>query len=158
MIPREDYRGPLTKSAQAMFARAERRKGLAGAPPPPTRRVGGRKKAGRSPAERALAEIGMTRARLRQWEDFGLITLDRAPGRHRVVDAQVIEHLRLICALRRCGLSLREIAWLSPEGPPTADRLRRELALFDPQARTVGGSYRASATAPSRVQSLLACL
>jgi DNA-binding transcriptional MerR regulator len=126
MITREDYRGPLTKAAQAMFARADRQRGLASAALPARPKRPGRPSA--SAAVRALAEVGMTRSRLRQWEDFGVIQLRRGIGRHRIVDARVIENLRLIFALRAKGFTLGEIAALSPEGAPTLETLRVHLA------------------------------
>ena len=140
MISREAYRGPLTKSALAMFERVDRRNGVTHDPPasvavstpspPPVRRPRGAGPARRSTPTRLLAEIGMSRSRLRQWDELGLIEMRRGPGGHRVVDARVIEHLRLICALRRLGLGLRQVGWLSPEGPPTLELLQRELAAL----------------------------
>jgi hypothetical protein len=43
----------------------------------------------------------------------------------------VLEHLRLILALRAAGYSLGDIACLSLDGPPTIEILRRRLALLD---------------------------
>jgi DNA-binding transcriptional MerR regulator len=43
----------------------------------------------------------------------------------------VLEHLRLILALRAAGYSLGDIACLSLEGPPTIEILRRRLAQLD---------------------------
>lgn len=150
MIAREDYRGPLTKAAQAMFERADRRRGLdSGVCPAPPRRL--RKGASsRSAAERALAEIGMSRSRLRQWEEFGVIELRRSRGRHRIVDGRLLDHLRLILALRSAGYSLRDIAHLSQDGPPTAETLRRRLAQLEAE-RGLAPPRRITASA------LLAC-
>lgn len=146
MISREAYRGPLTKSALAMFERADRRNGVSHVSPPLLRPLPSAKAGRRSPSNLPLAEIGVSRGRLRQWEDFGLIALRRGPGGRRVIDERVVEHVRAICALRRVGLGLREISWLSPEGPPTLEVLQRELqALSTPRStlegRSPGGVY-----------------
>ncbi|MEH0194222.1 MerR family transcriptional regulator [Caulobacter sp. CCNWLY153] len=145
MISREAYRGPLTKSALAMFERADRRNGVSPATP------GGRpsvsaKTGRRAPSKRALAEIGVSRARLRQWEDFGLIALQRGPGGRRVIDERVVQQVSAICALRRAGFGVREISWLSAEGPPTLEVLQRALhtlgaPLAVREARALGGVH-----------------
>ncbi|WP_188916225.1 helix-turn-helix domain-containing protein [Caulobacter rhizosphaerae] len=134
-----------------MFERADRRMGLAGgvcASPP--RRVR-RGVLSHSAAERALAEIGLSRARLRQWEEFGVIELRRSPGRHRIVDGRVLDHLRLILALRTAGYSLRDITYLSLDGPPTVEILRRRVAQVEAErALTLPLRLGASALRPRR--------
>lgn len=146
MISRDAYRGPLTKSALAMFERADRRNGVSSILPPPFQKPRSVQAARRDAPQRSLIDIGVSRGRLRQWEDYGLISARRSPGGHRIVDARLIEHLRAICALRRLGLGLREIGWLSPEGPPSLELLRRTLSALGAEALNEGGADPAGAS------------
>ena len=123
MIARHDYAGPLTKSAEAMFARAERS----------ARRAGGqmsRDARPASPIRRAVEGLGLTMTILRHWEDAGVIAFARSRGR-RVVDDAALERLRTVAQLRRAGFTIKEIAWISDTLPPSVPAMRRAL-----QART----------------------
>lgn len=119
MIARSDYVGPITKSAEAMFDRAERRaRRLSCAPRP---------KSGSPRAPSAIDEaadaLGLTEATIRRWEDEGVVAFHRRNGR-RVIDHQALTCLRIVADLRRAGLSLREIGWSSLTSPPTEADLR----------------------------------
>jgi hypothetical protein len=128
MIPRRDYAGPITKSARAMFARADRRArrfvpapGLQAAPVRP-----------RTAIRLAVDRLGLTMATLRRWEDAGLVSFERRRGR-RVFDEAVIECLAVVAQLRRAGLSIKQIGWTSDTAPPSLRALKRALeVLHDP--------------------------
>jgi DNA-binding transcriptional MerR regulator len=121
MIARSDYVGPLTKSAEAMFARAERQAGPKVAKPP-------RKRASRakSSAQLALETLGVSAAVLRNWEGAGILELPRVGGR-RVVDKASIDCINVIMALRRAGFTIREISWICDTLPPSAAAMNRAL-------------------------------
>jgi len=123
MIPRNEYVGPLTKSAEAMFARAERSARRAArtanaktlhSPRPP------------SPIRQAVNALGLSMAILRHWEDAGVIGFERRQGR-RIVDDAALDCLRNVAALRRAGFAIKEIAWISDILPPPAAALRDAL-------------------------------
>ena len=123
MIARDDYAGPITKSAQAMFDRFERmaqraaRQGAGGplrTPRPP------------SPIRQAVHGLGLTITAVRHWEDAGVIAFARVRGR-RVVDEAALECLRTVVELRRAGFSVKEIARISDTLPPTAQAMRAAL-------------------------------
>jgi DNA-binding transcriptional MerR regulator len=116
MIRREDYRGPLTKSAQAMFCRLERNTGARAVKSQPP-----------SPVRRLMNNLGLSMAVLRHWEDVGVIALGRRDGK-RVIGLDHLECILLVRQLRRAGFSLRQIAWLCPEGPPSGPVMREALA------------------------------
>ena len=123
MIARSDYAGPITKSAEAMFARAERngrRSNTNGA----DRAVGGARPI--SPIRQAIHELGLTMTMLRQWEDAGVIAFERAKGR-RVVDEAALEHLRTVAQLRRAGFTIKQIGWISDTLPPSVPAMHRAL-------------------------------
>ena len=120
MIARHDYAGPVTKSAEAMFARAERS----------ARRAGG-KATGQavrpvSPIRLAVEGLGLTMTILRHWEDAGVIAFARDRGR-RVIDAAALERLATVAQLRRAGFTIKEIAWISDTLPPSVPAMRRAL-------------------------------
>jgi hypothetical protein len=125
MIAREDYVGPITKAAEAMFRRAERRalaRAVSQAPTlvrtkPPTD----------SPIDQVLHEAGLTSAALRHWEAAGVVVFNRRAGR-RLVSQEGLARLRSVIALRRAGFTVRQIAQLSPDGPPNLDRMNKALA------------------------------
>ncbi len=124
MIVRDDYAGPITKSAEAMFARADRRARRSD----PNRADVEKPREIRpaSPIRCAVQELGLTMATLRHWEDVGVIAFERARGR-RVVDEGALEGLRTVAQLRRAGFTIKEIAWLCDTLPPTVPAMRRAL-------------------------------
>lgn len=128
MIARDDYVGPVTKSAQAMFARAERRAkgGLAETARPSASRP-------KSPIQQALDKLGLTLAMLRNWESVGIVEFRRARGR-RLVDDETLECLSAIIALRRAGFTIRQISWISDTLPPSASAMRQALEARQGQA------------------------
>src|SRR5688572_6131648 len=99
MIARHDYAGPVTKSAEAMFARAERSARRAG-----DKATGQASRDVRpvSPIRLAVEGLGLTMTILRHWEDAGVIAFARSRGR-RVVDDAALERLRTVAQLRRAG-------------------------------------------------------
>ncbi|CAN5473802.1 hypothetical protein BH10PSE3_BH10PSE3_42990 [soil metagenome] len=123
MIARSDYVGPITKSAEAMFARAERRA-----------KVGQTETARQSPArqksliQQALDKLGLTLATLRSWESAGIVEFRRASGR-RLVDDDTLECLAAVIALRRAGFTIRQISWISDTLPPSAAAMRQALQV-----------------------------
>jgi DNA-binding transcriptional MerR regulator len=123
MIARSDYVGPITKSAEAMFARAERRAKVG--PTEPARQSPSRPK---SPIHQALGKLGLTLAMLRSWESAGIIEFRRASGR-RLVDDDTLECLAAVIALRRAGFTIRQISWISDTLPPTAAAMRQALQV-----------------------------
>lgn len=137
MIAREDYVGPITKAAEAMFARAERK----------ARQRSGQRRAIPSPIHDTLHALGLTITVLRHWEDAGLIAFERRAGR-RVVDDEGLERLRAVIQLRRAGFSVRQIAWLSPDGPPGLTQMREALAARIDHVQTVRETALARARNP----------
>lgn len=123
MIARHDYAGPLTKSAEAMFARAERSARRAG-----DKATGQASRDVRpvSPIRLAVEGLGLTMTILRHWEDAGVIAFARSRGR-RVVDDAALERLRTVAQLRRAGFTIKEIAWISDTLPPSVPAMRRAL-------------------------------
>ncbi|WP_165189589.1 MerR family transcriptional regulator [Caulobacter soli] len=153
MIARGDYVGPLTKSAEAMFARAERRAlrsaGEATTQAPPVRET-----RPASVLRDAVDRLGLKITTLRQWEDAGLIAFERRNGR-RIVDAAALECLALVATLRRAGFSVREIAWLSDTLPPSAAVMRdaleaRQTYLEAARTRTIVGVIAKGGSKPVR--------
>ncbi len=145
MISRSDYVGPLTKSAQAMFDRAERHaRRIAARAAPKTARPSRQG----SPIEAVINALGLTITVLRHWEDVGLIAFERKNGR-RVIDEDGLERLRTVALLRRAGFSIKQIAWLSDTLPPSLETLRRALRDRQdyPDLERTGLIYRAK-TAP----------
>jgi DNA-binding transcriptional MerR regulator len=123
MIARSDYVGPITKSAEAMFARAERRAkvGLTETVrQPPSRQ--------KSLIQQALDKLGLTLATLRSWESAGIVEFRRASGR-RLVDDDTLECLAAVIALRRAGFTIRQISWISDTLPPSASAMRQALQV-----------------------------
>lgn len=120
MIAREAYVGPITKSAEAMFERAERR----------ARRLRGESASHRSSARPSIwAEIrtlGLSRSVVRQWEEAGVVAFDRRKDQ-RVVDPAAVDRLRAVLQLRKSGWSLKQIAALSQLGAPDANALVKAL-------------------------------
>lgn len=121
MIARSDYVGPTTKSAEAMFARAERQ-AISKAPKPMRKRA----RRPKSSAQQALDALGVSPAVLRAWEGAGIVELPRV-GRRRVVDAASADCITAIMALRRAGFTIREISWISDTLPPSAAAMKRAL-------------------------------
>ena len=123
MIARQDYAGPITKSAEAMFARIERsahRAALRTADDQP------RVARPMSLIRQVVHGLGLTMTVLRHWEDAGVIAFARVRGR-RVVDEAALECLRTVVELRRAGFSVKEIARISDTLPPTAQAMRAAL-------------------------------
>lgn len=132
MIAREDYVGPITKAAEAMFVRAERRaRGPAAKADPPAKR---KTASINSPIHQALLDAGLTIATLRHWEDAGVIAFARQAGR-RVVDDEAVARLNAVIQLRRAGFTVRQIAWLSPDAPPSLSQMRDALTARMTQVR-----------------------
>ncbi|MBO9557101.1 MAG: MerR family transcriptional regulator [Caulobacter sp.] len=130
MIARSDYVGPITKSAEAMFARAER---LAiSKASKPMRRSARRPK---SPTRQALEALGVSPAVLRGWEGAGIVELPRIGGR-RVIDQESIDCITVIMALRRAGFTIREISWISDTLPPSAAAMKQALQARLDQVQT----------------------
>lgn len=123
MTTRSDYYGPITKSAEAMFARAER---SARRSNPQNERQTPHTARPTSPIRQAVHGLGLTMTTLRHWEDAGVVAFERAKGR-RVVDDAALERLRTVVQLRLAGFSIREISWISDTLPPTAAAMRRAL-------------------------------
>jgi DNA-binding transcriptional MerR regulator len=121
MIARSDYVGPITKSAEAMFARAER---LAAPKTPKSERQRVRRR--KSAAQQALEALGVSAAVLRNWEGAGILELPRIGGR-RVVDKASVDCVTAIMALRRAGFTIREIGWISDTLPPSAAAMNQAL-------------------------------
>lgn len=123
MIARSDYVGPLTKSAEAMFDRAERqvRRNV-------PKGTGDKSGSGRpaSPAQLAVNELGLSRTVLRHWEDVGIVAFERSGGR-LVIDEAALECLRTVAQLRRAGFTIKEIIWISDTLPPSVSDMRRAL-------------------------------
>lgn len=148
MISRRDYVGPITKSSEAMFKRAERQASrietqaapkvasraapkatpkkvrpirtfprvlAPPAPPPPS-----------PSADLALEALGLSMSTLRNWEDAGIIAIERRSGR-RIVDEAALEAIQTITLLRRAGFSIKQIAWLSDTLPPSIEAMQRAL-------------------------------
>lgn len=117
MIARDHYAGPMTKSAQAMFARAERR-------------AQGRVQVAEralSPVRAAVNSLGLTLPLLQRWEDAGLIAFERRRGK-RLIDEAAMTHLSMVASLRRAGFTIKEIAWLSDTTPPPIEVMRAALS------------------------------
>lgn len=123
MIARSDYAGPITKAAEAMFARAERQ---ARSKAPRPARQGLRQST--SPARQALEKLGLTQTMLRNWESAGIVEFRRDGGR-RVFDEESLDCLAAIIALRRAGLTIRQISWISDTLPPSATAMRQALQV-----------------------------
>ena len=145
MIPRSEYVGPVTKSAEAMFVRAERQ---AQRLDPEAR---ARQAAARpiSPIREALNGLGLTMTTLRRWEEAGLVAFERRRGR-RIVDAAAVEHMRMVAQLRRAGFSIKAIAWMSETVPPGLPAMRSALQerLDHAEAARAGTVARARAAGP----------
>lgn len=123
MIARNEYGGPITKSAEAMFARAERKARLA------DHAVQGQGALRRRPASamrEACEALGLSLTVVRHWEDAGAVAFTRQAGR-RVIDDAAIEQLKAILALRRAGFGVKQIAWLAKDRPPTVAEMRQAL-------------------------------
>ena len=116
MIARDNYVGPVTKSAEAMFARAERQ----------ARGRVQKEERPLSPVRQAVHSLGLTLPLLKRWEDAGLVAFARRRGK-RVIDEAAMDHLATVSALRRAGFTIKEIAWLSDTLPPTVCVMRRAL-------------------------------
>ncbi len=154
MIARGDYVGPLTKSAEAMFARAERRARRAAGMDAATQASSGRDARPASVLRDAVDQLGLKISTLRQWEDAGIIAFERRKGR-RIVDAAALERLALVAKLRRAGFSVREIAWLSDTLPPNAAILRdaleaRQAYVETARTRTIVGAIAKGGSKPAR--------
>ena len=123
MIARQDYAGPITKSAEAMFARIERSAHRAA-----LRTTDDQPRVARpmSLIRQVVHGLGLTMTVLRHWEDAGVIAFGRERGR-RIVDDEAIERLRTVVQLRRAGFSVREITWISDTLPPTTQAMRAAL-------------------------------
>ena len=123
MIARNHYAGPITKSAEAMFARAERRARRSTA-----HADNGVVRAARpiSPIRQAVEKLGLTMSLVRQWEDAGVIAFERDKGR-RVIDEAAVERLAAVIQLRRAGFSIKQIVWISDTLPPPLPAMRRAL-------------------------------
>ncbi|CAN5237778.1 hypothetical protein BH10PSE4_BH10PSE4_01750 [soil metagenome] len=148
MISRRDYAGPITKSAEAMFERAERQAGriaaqaalkaaLRAAPKAAPKEVRPTRTFPRAlalpappptppSADLALEALGPSMSTLRNWEDAGIIAIERRSGR-RVVDEAALEAIQTITLLRRAGFSIKQIAWLSDTLPPSVEAMQRAL-------------------------------
>lgn len=124
MIARDDYAGPITKSAEAMFARAGRKARLAD---PAARGHGGMRPRPPSPMRLAIEALGLSLAVVRHWEDAGAVAFTRQAGR-RVIDDAAIERLKAVLALRRAGFGVKDIVWLAQDRPPTVAEMRQALA------------------------------
>ena len=125
MITRDKYMGPVTKSAEAMFARADRlaaRKDFGDRARPRTVRA-----TAPSLIRQVLHELGLTITTLRLWEDAGIVGFERQRGQ-RLADEAGLERLRMVVRLRRKGFSVREIAWISEVLPPTVEAMQAALA------------------------------
>ena len=125
MITRDQYKGPLTKAAEAMFARAERlarHRDLA-------HQVRKRSVRARpvSPIRTVLQALGLTAASLRHWEEAGIVEFERRKGQ-RLIDEAALERLQMVVQLRREGFSVREIAWLAEVLPPDVEAMQAALA------------------------------
>ncbi|AZS19258.1 MerR family transcriptional regulator [Caulobacter sp. FWC26] len=123
MTARADYVGPITKSAEAMFARAERKtiaRKLTAPPPSALREI--------------ITSFGLSPTIIRRWEEAGLVAFERQGGRV-VVNDTTREHLATVIELRAAGFSVKEIAWISETLPPTIKQMRDALAAR--QAQTV---------------------
>ena len=143
MIARGDYAGPITKSAEAMFARAERAKAD---PAKGARRSSARPK---SPIREAMDRLGLTVTALRNWESAGIIAFRRVNGR-RLVDETALECLAAVIALRRAGFSIRQISWISDTLPPTAAAMRKALQVRESQVVAARQASIARAMAAGR--------
>lgn len=122
MIARRDYAGPMTKSAEAMFARALRQaKRLA-----PQSDRAPRDARSLSPIRKALNDLGLAMTTIRHWEDAGIIGFKRANGR-RIVDQDAIDCLATVIQLRRAGLTIRQIREISDTLPPPLSAMRLAL-------------------------------
>lgn len=125
MIAREDYVGPITKAAEAMFVRAERRaRGVAASGTGSFRRT---TQPIASAIHQALLDAGLTMSTLRHWENAGVIDFPRQAGR-RQVDDDAVARLKAVIALRRVGFTVRQISWLSADGPPSLREMHDALA------------------------------
>ena len=145
MIARGDYAGPITKAAEAMFARAERharRSSPEGASAAPRRRA-----RPLSPLHLAVRRLGLSLTTVRHWEDAGVIGFERSAGR-RVIDEAALERLRTVAQLRRAGFTIKEIAWIADTLPPTVPQMRQAL-----QARL---DHRAAARAATIARAIIA--
>lgn len=124
MIDRADYGGPMTKAAEAMFARAERK---AKRQDPAYRAERRRTRVNTiSPIREALHGLGLTITTLRQWEDAGIVGFQRQAGQ-RLVDEAALARLRMVMRLRREGFSVREISWISDVLPPSVEAMQAAL-------------------------------
>lgn len=144
MISRRDYAGPMTKSAQAMFARAERQ----------AKRAGGN--SGSEPVVRppsplavALQRLGLTMTMVRHWEEAGIVAFKRVGGR-RIIDDDSLERLTTVLQLRRAGFTIRQITWTSDTLPPPASAMRRALEARQSQMEIGRATTIARAIVASR--------
>jgi DNA-binding transcriptional MerR regulator len=144
MIARCDYVGPITKSAEAMFARAERQ---ARSKAPRTARQPVRQL--KSSSREVLEKLGLTPTMLRNWESAGLVEFKRAGGR-RVIDEDSLSCLAAIIALRRAGFTIRQISWISDILPPSASALREALQARLEQTRDTRNASIARAIVAGR--------
>ncbi len=62
------------------------------------------------PVQGVMVRFGLTARAVRHYEDVGLIRPARDWRNHRTYDNHTIERLEIVVALRRVGLSLREIS------------------------------------------------
>ncbi|MDT0263116.1 methyltransferase domain-containing protein [Jatrophihabitans lederbergiae] len=77
---------------------------------------------------------------LRHWEQLGLVTPARTASGHRRYGAAEVTRLYRALALRRTGLSLRQVATLLEEqDPDPSSTLRAHLAELDEDLRRRGG-------------------
>lgn len=127
MTGRDDYVGPITKSAEAMFARAERRAGTS-----PGKATGRSPSRPKSAVHQALEKLGLSLTVLRGWEDAGIVAFQRANGR-RLLDDDILECLAAVISLRRAGFTIRQIAWISDTLPPSAAAMRQALQMRESQ-------------------------
>lgn len=122
MIESKGYVGPMTKSAQAMMARAERRSQRAAE----RAKTANRRVTPVTSIRRTVHEFGLTMTILLEWEEAQLIVFQRQRGA-RVVDAAARERLSMLLRLRRLGLKIADIADACGAVPPTPESLRRML-------------------------------
>lgn len=144
MISRSDYAGPMTKSAQAMFARAERQ----------AKRAGGNSSSEPvvrppSPLAEALERLGLTMTMVRHWEEAGIVALKRVGGR-RIIDDNALECLTTILQLRRAGFTIRQMAWISDTLPPPVSAMRHALEARQSQMKITRATTIARAIVAGR--------
>ena len=124
MITRNDYAGPVTKSAEAMFARAERRTNPQNTSP--TDRTAKAKPRSPSALRQVIEALGLSTTIIRRWEEAGVVAFERRGGRV-VVDETTRETLATVVELRRAGFTVKEITWISDAGPPSVPAMRQAL-------------------------------